>query len=324
MKLRFAAALAAGVAALTLAPVAAQAAPHHGDDSVRYASIKACKVKGGVEVPCGAWRLVMHSGMRTTLPGAQSVALEANGKSSKWAAAPVAVSGNGKRIAYFTTSGRLAVRTVGGGVQVFGKDALPRAAQYDVTLQLSDDGSRLAAEIGGDKPRGTRIFDTATGQRLGTVPAAQALMGFSADGEEVLTSADGDESVTDLSVYGDDGQEQLRATPPQLVSANGPQALSGDGRTVAAMVMSSKPQLVLYDLESDQVVARKHVTLPKGDLYMIDWTGPTQVTLHLARYSGSKPTRLTIVQIDTGSGAVKVRDRYSFLKDSFTFAACGG
>lgn len=325
MKLRIAAAVAAGVAGLLAAPTAAQAAPHHGHDSIRYASIKGCKASEEGEMkPCGKWRLVMHSGMTSSLPDAQTVALEANGKSSVWQAAPIAVSGNGQRLAYFTTSGRLAVRTLGGGVKLLAKNAVPRVPQYNVTLQLSDDGAKLAVVIGGDKPKATRIFDTASGERLGTVPGDETLMGFSADGDEVLTSAEGDESVTDLAVYDDHGQQQLRNTPPQIISANAPEALSGDGKTVASVVMSGKKQLVLYDMDSEQVTARRSIKLPAGDLFMIDWTGEKQVTLHLAQYPENKATKMTIVQIDTETGAVKVRDKYSFLKDTFVFAACGG
>jgi hypothetical protein len=33
---------------------------------------------------------------------------------------------------------------------------------------------------------------------------------------------------------------------------------------------------------------------------------------------------MTIAPIDTETGTVKVRDRYTLLKDTFVFAACGG
>jgi hypothetical protein len=56
---------------------------------------------------------------------------------------------------------------------------------------------------------------------------------------------------------------------------------------------------------------------------MLDWTGDTQVTAHLTSGSAGG-ARMTIVQIDTETGAVRVRDRYTVLRDSFVFAACGG
>ncbi|MFG1707741.1 hypothetical protein ACFLIM_31505 [Nonomuraea sp. M3C6] len=311
-----AAVLVAGV------PSAAHAEPHH-HDSIRYASIKSCADKDGGSRPCGGWRLVMHSGEQSPLNDAQGVALDAKGKSSRYNPAAIAVSGDGQRVAYFTKSGRLAVRTLGGGVKVFAANALPKVAQYDVTLLLSDDGGRLAAVIGSEKPAGTRIFDTATGAQLGTVPADLKVAGFSGDGDEVLASVEADEAVTDLVVYSDEGEELVRATPPQLVASNGPQALAADGRTAANVVAGARTELVTYDLAGDQVTGRKKIKLPAGDIHMIDWTGDTQVTLHLIRRL-SDSTRMTIVQIDTGTGTVKVRDRYTLLKDTFFFAACGG
>ncbi|MBT2229945.1 hypothetical protein [Nonomuraea sp. NEAU-A123] len=323
MKIRIAVAIAAGLAALMTAPTAAQAAPHHEHDGIRYASVKGCTVKGE-QRPCGTWRLMMHSGEKGSLPDAETIAREANGKSSVTQVAPIAVSGDGQRVAYFTTSGRLAVRTMGGRVKVFAKDALPRVAQYNVTLNLSDDGGRLAAVFNTDKAVKTRIFDTATGTLLGTTPGHQTMLGFSADGGELLTDVAGDEAVTDLIAYSESGEQLFRATPPQIVSSNAPQALAGDGRTTANVVLGAKPQLILYDLQTDEVTARRKLKLPAGELLMIDWTGEQQVTLHLVQYPEGKANKMTIVQIDTGTGAVKVRDHYSLLKDSYVFAACGG
>lgn len=323
MRIRIAVAVAAGLSALLTTPAPAQADPHHGHDSVRYASIKGCQTKDAGPRPCGAWRLVMHDGSRRALPDAQTVALKTNGTSSVTGVAPIAVSGDGRRLAYITKSGRLAVRTLGGGVKLLPKDALPRVAQYELAFQLSDDGGRLAV-LDNNMRKGTRVFDTATGAQLGTIPGTERMMGFSGDGGEVLTSVDADESVTDLAVYSDTGEPLRRVTPPQVVVSTGPQALSADGRTVANMVMSRKPELVLYDMETDEVTGRTRVKLPAGSVEMIDWTGESQVTLHLLREREGKAGRMAIVQIDTGTGTVKTRDRYSVLKDSYVFAACGG
>ncbi|MFI6322886.1 hypothetical protein ACIBG8_35495 [Nonomuraea sp. NPDC050556] len=319
MKMRIAAVLTLALGALAV-PGTASADHHHGD-AVRYASVKGCDTKDGSVKPCGPWRLVMHSGAKRLLKDAEVIARTASGKSSGNNVAPIAVSGNGQRIAYFAKAGGLVVRTLGGGVRA--QVGLPRVAQYDVTLQLSDDGSRLAAVISGEKPKATRIFDTASGKLLGKMPTTESFIGFSADADEVLTGADGEESTYDLHVYGTDGKQVLANTPPQVVASNGPQALAADGRTVASMVMGGKPELVLYDLESDQATGRFKVKLPAGDLYKIDWTGESQVTLHLANMDGT-PTKMTIVQIDSTSGAVRVRDSYTMLTDTFVFAACGG
>jgi DNA-binding beta-propeller fold protein YncE len=293
----------------------AQAAPHH--DAVRYASIKGCDRGDDGRLPCGPWRLVMHSGEQRVLADAQTVALKADGKPYKYLPAPVAVSGDGTKVAYFAkNSHRLAVRTLGGGVTLLPAGAVPRVPQYEVGLVLSDDGGRLAVTIGTGQ---VRIFDTSDGARLGTLPRGETLVDFSGDGGEVLTTVDADESVTDVVVRADTGELVSRATPPQLVSANMPLALAADGRTAAAFV-AGKSQLVLYDVETDQVLGRVPVKLPKGDLNAIDWTGDRQVTLHLTTQAG----RMNVVQIDTGTGAVRLRDRYTVLKDSLVVAACGG
>ncbi|WP_344218251.1 hypothetical protein [Nonomuraea bangladeshensis] len=317
--------LAALTAAVLAWPAAlpAHAAPHHGADSIRYASIKSCATRDGEARPCGDWRLVLHSGKVTTLPDAQGVARDAKGRELTYFPAPIAVSGDGRKVAYFTKANRLAIRTLGGGVRLLPATALPRVRQDALLLRLSDDGARLAVSIDGDKPRSTRVFDTATGARVGTVPAGRNVLGFSYDGDELLATADGEDNATDLVVHDETGEELLRATPPQLVAANGPQALAADGRTVAAVVQGGKPELVTYDMETDQVVERRRIGLPRAPVQMVDWTGAAQVTAHLAA-SGSKGTTMTIVRIDTETGAVTVRDRYTVLKDSFVFAACGG
>lgn len=314
--------LAAALLTLTAAPAAVQAAPRHSHDSIRYASIKGCPWKDGMAKPCGPWRLVMHDGGRATLPDAQVVALDEKGKSTGVLPAPIAVSGDGQRVAYFTKAGRLAVRTLGGGVTLLPKDAPPPVAQYAVKLRLSGDGARLAV-FQGDKPIDARIYDTGTGDLLGTVPAEETVIGFSGDGGEVLSSADSNDSVTDLLVHDDRGEQLVRATPPQLVAANGPQALAADGRTVAVVVRGKKTELVTYDLEADEVTGRRTIRLPAGDIDMVDWTGDTQVTLHLLGEAAGGHD-VIIVKVDTETGKVHVRDQYDVLKDSFVFAACGG
>ncbi|MFI7420733.1 hypothetical protein [Nonomuraea sp. NPDC049684] len=318
--------LTAALLTLTAVPAAAQAAPHrdhshhHSRDSIRYASVKGCPGKDGTSRPCGQWRLVMHDGGRRTLPDAQVVALDARRRSTVTSPAPIAVSGDGQRVAYLTKAGRLAVRALGGRVTLLPEDALPRVAQNEVTLQLSGDGARLAVVVQSERPAATKIFDTATGALLGTVPADETLLGFSGDGDEVLSSIESDDSVTDLVVRDQTGEHLVRVTPPQVVAANGPQALAGDGHTAAVVIRGRKTELLTYDLATDEVTGRRKIKLPDGELNMIDWTGDTQVTLHLV--SGS--SRMTIVQVDTGTGAVRVRDLYTVLKDSFIFAACGG
>ncbi|MFI6541109.1 hypothetical protein ACIBHY_52270 [Nonomuraea sp. NPDC050547] len=321
MKTRFTAALAAGALALSLSPAAPAQAGPHDHDAVRYASLKGCADKKDERRPCGPWRLVTHDGGQRPLRDAQTVARHADGTSSGYQVAPIAVSGDGSHVAYFTKRGRLAVRTIGGGVKLLAADALPRVAQYDVTLLLSDDGAKLAAAITGKK---TRIFDTASGTQVGSAGRGEAVSGFSGDADELLTSSEGEEPVTDLAVYRDSGEQVRRVTPPQVVAYNGPYALAADGATTANVIQGGKPALVLYDSAVDQVTAKIRLTLPKGEVLKADWTGENQVTLHLADVPESGPTKMTVVRVEVPSGKVTVRDRYSVLADSYVFAACGG
>ncbi|MFE3449991.1 WD40 repeat domain-containing protein [Nonomuraea sp. NPDC059194] len=326
MKIRILAAIAVAMAMLGAQGAAAYAGPGHDHtkshaasrgDAIRYASAKGCPRKDGNVVPCGTWRLVSHKGEVTLLKDAQVRALGTDGKPVDYAVAPMAVSGDGTKVAYYTKAGRLVVRTMKGGVKPLAADALPaRTNQYDVTLQLSDDGARLA--VIADR---VRLFDTATGGRLGTLPKHSAFVGFSGDGQKVLVSTEGEESEVGLHVHDLSGGRLLSDTPPQLVAANGPYALHADGRTLAVLVGDKK--VMLYDLSTGQVAGQHKIKLPKdGTVHKIDWTGGNQVTLHVSQYG--KATRMTVLQHDVTSGATRVRDAYTILKDTFVFAACGG
>ncbi|NAS22210.1 hypothetical protein GT755_11000 [Herbidospora sp. NEAU-GS84] len=313
MKIGVLVALAATVVAIVAVPVAAQAAPHHGD-SIRYASAKACKVKKAT-VLCGNWRLVTHHGQIIQLKDAQLEALDGKGRPVGFAAAPVAISGNGQKIAYFRKDGRIAVRTLGGGVTLLPVGTLPKnVVQYNVWFRLSDDGASLAVT-----DRRTMIFDTKKGKRLGLLPTKREFIGFSGDGKEILTSA------TDevFRVYDRSGRLLRQGRPADDVNGWGPNALHADARTVATLVSGDK--LVVSDLETAQVERSNPIKLPKGGtVEMLDWTGPAQVTLHVSQNLPKVPNRMTVFEHDTKTGVTTVRDRYDILKDTFTYAACGG
>ncbi|MEO3862009.1 hypothetical protein [Acrocarpospora sp. B8E8] len=98
MKIRILVALAAMLAAMLGAQGTAQAEYGHGD-SVRYASAKGCVKKNEAVVPCGTWRLVTHHGRVILLKDAQLKALNEKGDPVSGMTAPVAVSGNGQKIA---------------------------------------------------------------------------------------------------------------------------------------------------------------------------------------------------------------------------------
>ncbi|WP_062350975.1 hypothetical protein [Herbidospora yilanensis] len=314
MKIRVLVTTVATAAAMMAVPATAQAAPHHGGDSIRYASAKACKVKKAT-VLCGNWRLVTHHGKILQLRDAQLEALDGKRRPVGFAAAPVAISGNGQKIAYFRKDGRIAVRTLGGGVTLLPADTLPKnVVQYNVWFRLSDDGASLAVT-----DRRTMIFDTKKGRRLGLLPAKREFMGFSGDGKEVLTS--GPDEV--FRVYDRSARLLRQGRPADDVNGWGPNALHADARTVATLVSGDK--IVVSDVETAQVEGDNPIKLPKGGtVEMLDWTGPDQVTLHVSQNLPKVPNRMTVLQHDTKTGVTTVRDRYDILKDTFTYAACGG
>ena len=96
-------------------------------------------------------------------------------------------------------------------------------------VRPATDTPRLAAVFTGQKPSGTRLFDTSSGTLLVIVPAGDELVGFSADGDEMLTKNYTDSGVTELRVYDDSGNRRLTRLPPQIVANNGMAALDAGG-----------------------------------------------------------------------------------------------
>ncbi|WP_204040996.1 WD40 repeat domain-containing protein [Acrocarpospora phusangensis] len=322
-KIRILVALAAVLAAVPGAQGTALAEQKHQrghGDSVRYASAKACVKKDGSIVPCGTWRLVTHHGKVILLRDAQLRALDQKGKPMTEATAPVAVSGDGQKIAYFRKDGRLAVRTLHGEVRLLPKDTLPaRTAQHDVTLQLSDDGAVLAVAV---SPGTTQLFATASATRLGRLAEDRYLLGFSGDGDQVLTGAtgtDGSLGVHDLS-----GRVLRQVTLPDSVAYGGPYALHADGTTIASLVSSRK--IAVYDLLSGKVTGNRRIKLlPRhGTVHKLDWTGAKQLTLHVSQHFEKAPTKVTVLRHDVKSATTEVRDTYDVLRDTFVYATCGG
>ncbi|MCW2882572.1 MAG: hypothetical protein JWQ95_6672 [Sphaerisporangium sp.] len=320
-------ALAALVAASVAAPGTTTTAAHaqHGthSDSVRYASLNKCLNKKKDEVPCGPWQLYMHSGKKVSLPDARVFPRDAHGKVDKDVPAPMAVSGDGRYVAYVRErDDRLVVRELTGKVRVMPADALPKGTSMaELTLNLSLTGSDLAVEH--VDQRFIHLFDVAAGKALGRIPAKHAFAGFSGDEDEVLTTEATDENTTMLVTYDLQANELRRREPPQLVANQSPSALHADGRSVA-FYSSGTHTLKVYDLESDTVVRSTRVRFPGDEVpEMIDWTGARQVTAHISYVGGEGRLTMRIFQVDPETGAVKVRDSYS-IRNAFTFAACGG
>ncbi|MEW9533573.1 hypothetical protein [Microbispora sp. NPDC049125] len=315
----------AGVQARAGAGTQAHARAH---GSIRYVSVKGCEDKESGSIPCGSWRLDLHDGTHVTLKDAQVRAHDAKGKTVRAVAAPITVSGNGGAVAYFRRSdGRIVVRETHGPVHVMPKNALPKGVGTDeADLRLSQDGRHLAVEYTGDDADWrARVFDVSNPRENGDIPAADEIEGFSGDGSALLVTKLAGDNTTELIAYDLRGEEIARVVPPQVVANNLPRALSSDDRTVAFVTGSArKPVLKLYDMVTDQVVGSVRFKLPGGTLPdMVDWTGDHQVTLHIMATGGSGD-HVTVLEVDTETGGVKVRDSYKVRAGTFTYGACGG
>jgi hypothetical protein len=312
----------------TAAPATAQTTHH----SIRYASVDACRIKDGTEVPCHTWRLDLLDGRRVALKDAMLWPIDAKGKVDKSTSAPLTVSGDGESVAYFRKSDhRLVVREFHGGVlkgvRVMPKTPLPRGVGMDsVWLDMSQDGGRLAL-LYTDEHGAThgRLFDVARAAATGTIPKSDGFSGFSADGSAVLLPRDAGANTTGLSVHDLTGAELTGAVPPQIVANNGPWALAADGRTVAFVTGSGKKAaLRFYDVRTDQTGGSVPIALPKDvSPDTVDWTGEHEVTVHVSDYERARDV-VTVLTIDTRTGTTRVRDRYKVRPGVYTYQSCGG
>ncbi|WP_031166827.1 hypothetical protein [Streptosporangium roseum] len=238
--------------------------------------------------------------------------------------APIEVSGNGRHIAYFRKSdNRLVVREVGGKVHAMAVDALPAGfGMLDMTLMLSQDGTRLAVVYDEERKESTRVYDTTSGNLLWTAPWDVEFLGFSGDGGELMAQRKDDYLITDLYVFGPRGG-LLHRKPLGEDYDVGPYALAADG-TTAAVVTHQRDHvtIVVYDLTSGRITTRVPVRV-KG-LHTVAWTGSAQITVHDHHTKGKAPTRVRVLQVDTVTKKVTTREAYTILSDSISFESCGG
>lgn len=300
------------IAALALAtillPAPAQAASR--EHAIRYVSLDTCDGH-----PCGPWRFTLGDGSTWRLPDARVHPLSEHGHPDKRAPAPIGVSGDGRRVAYLRDSdGRLVVRDIGGALYLMPRRDLPEGTD----LRLSLDGAHLAT---GDE-RGVRLYDVDSGTHLATLPKGEEFLGFSGDGDEVLTRS-GEHTLHSRTLSG-----RLLAT--SKVKSYGPFALNPDGVTVAWLTGDTgKQRAVLWDLSSDRPNVRTWVWIPDYHgmvqlVEMLDWTANKQLTLHVRDDAMGTPAGMHVLQLDLGTSRFTVRDRYTVRSSAWGFEACGG
>nr|WP_062338405.1 hypothetical protein [Herbidospora sakaeratensis] len=250
-----------------VSPVAvAEASTGAASSPARYVWLKSCP-KAGYTVPCGDWMVSRRDGSTTSIPDAQVYQVTASGGVNRETSLQPALSGDGRRVAYFTASTKkLVVRDlVSGKVHpVRGAAAkLPKGLLInDVDTLLSYDGKQLAIDyVQGKQP--TKVVDVASGSYY-TLPFDAALQGFSGDGSKVMVTETSDQNTTIFSSYDADGELNSQEVP-QVVDDNYPLALADDGRSVAVFIEGRQAAVRTYDLSSDSVGPPVKLTMPKGE-----------------------------------------------------------
>lgn len=313
----------AALAASVLPASPAAAAP----DVIRYASVKACERKGGAKEPCGVWRLTMRGGGTIELPDARVTPRDARGKERKGQAAPFAVSGDGRSVAYFRKSdGRLVVRRLGGPVTVVRGGPPGGVGMDDVALYLSRTGDRIAVEaVETADERPTIVYDLSEEDPADPrqLPGRLVFHGFG--GESALAAELSGERVARLISYSPDGRRDLGIPAPAVVADNAPYGLDPEGTKVAFLSDSDdKVTLRLFDVRSGVLTRGIPVRLDDADLpEAVSWAGDDQVVAHVARVGKGGRSTMRVLQINVRTGAAVVRETYRVRKDAFTYAVRG-
>ncbi len=324
--MRLTSATAALLASAVLAGAVAVPASAHtrtGPSPARAVWIKAC---GGN--PCGHWRLKLRDGRTITVPDAAATKVDARGRRTTDIGV-FAVSGDGRTVLYERASDhRLVVRPVAGGPGT----ALPRSlaprSTASITVQLSPAGDRVLVDHGDEHGRvPTKVFTVGTG-RTTELPGRDRPLGFSADGDEVLTRRDGGDNTATLVAHRLDGTS-TRRTPPQVVERAAVTTLAADGRTVAAFIWGDSekkraPRLRLYDLETGELSKGVDLALtPAGTPYSARWTADGGLTALVTTEHDGGAAVVRVLTVDPGTGAVKQRDTYTIGKSRYAFYAAG-
>ncbi|GLX96084.1 hypothetical protein [Herbidospora sp. NBRC 101105] len=299
--------VAAVLTALAVVSPAAVAEASTGAASspARYVWLKSCP-KAGYTVPCGQWMVYRRDGSTTPLPDAQVHQVTASGGVDRESSLQPAVSGDGRRIAYFTaTTKKLVVRDlVTGKVHPLRGAAakLPKGLLInDIDTLLSYDGKQIAIDyVQGTLP--TKVVDVASGSYY-TLPADATLQGFSGDGSKVMVTGTSDQNTTIFSSYDADGEVNSQEVP-QVVDDNYPLALADDGRSIAVFIEGRQAALRVYDLSSDSVGAPVKLTMPKGErANKLVWQTSDRLLLWTYRNSPSGDViggGLRTIDVDTG------------------------
>ncbi|GAA2209794.1 hypothetical protein GCM10009850_052530 [Nonomuraea monospora] len=329
------AALVLGVSVLTASPggdtisgTMTDVLPEHGLDRAAYAYYDFCgrqwdprentRTFAGQE--CTQWRLVTSGGQRFRMPEAVSVYAEQSAGNYMNTGAPVAISSDGRKVAYYRESDqRFAVRDLADGSVLLSPQRIPRETMVKasgVLLRLSPDGRFLLLN-GSGVPN--VVVDMLTAQ-VTEVPDGWYPVRVGAGGGPVVVL---DESRRVGRLEG--GQVSVVSPAGDETRSYGEP--SADGRVVpfldgATSGMNSEPHdtIATMDLTSGKVLtSARFRDAPKGfSVSRIGgWISGTEVMVTgeppSARGEGGTPTLgETTYAVDVNSGRVRKLASYTY------------
>lgn len=311
---------------LGIAPsAAAQAAPA----AVRAAWVATCtEKKSDTTYPCGHWRLLRRDGGTITLRDASPYKVDGKGEKI-YDAGSLSISADGRSVLYERTKDhRLVVRkALGGPATVLPKSLTPHGTE-NTTVYLSPAGDRVLVDYSDDShPRASVLYTVATGKSV-KLPDGDTPLGFSADGDEFLTSRSMGDNTSALVVSKASGGS-IKRIPPQVVANAGTMALAADGKTVAVFVSGNEdrhraPRLRLYDVATGELTAGSDLALAPGSTPShADWRSDGKLTAVVSTGEDGKAAVVRVLTVDPESGAFTQADKYSVSKHRYTFYTAG-
>ncbi|MGV9376320.1 hypothetical protein ACWDRB_10920 [Nonomuraea sp. NPDC003707] len=299
--------------------------PASGVDPAAYAYYDFCgkewtpKNTPAFGTECAQWRLVTSTGGSFRMPEALSVYTEQVPDNYMNTAAPLTISSDGKRVAYYSEKDqKFAVRDLADGRIRLSPQTVTRETMVKngMVLVLSPDGRFL-----GLLARKSSMVDMETGQ-VTEIPEGWRVRRIGNGGSPVVVT-DGKDR---LGLFDDGKVTPLNQTSSQVSE------LSADGRTVAYLdgqevkdhtVTRDFDAIVTLDVTTGKVLSRAEFTdIPEGFRFprIGGWRSPTEVVLSDVlrdmSWGGKKDGMPTLgdvtYAIDVGTGRIRKLDEYTY------------